>query len=100
MAPSKPIKLQNSNGSVEAFSSSSRKQEISSIGKITKNPIKSQTTKNTFNPGYLRKVWDLLNEDIGTNSQESGLYNLMRFRSNILTINLEQLRANLVPRTC
>lgn len=100
MAASKPTKSQKSNGSLEASSSSSRKQEKASIGKITKNSIKCQTTKNALNPKSVKKVQDLLDEDIVTNSKESGFYNFMRFRSNTLTVNLEQLRASLVSGTC
>lgn len=100
MAPSKSIKLQKSNGSVEASSSSSRKQEKSSIEKITKNPIKYQTTKNALNLKSVEKLQDLLYEDIGTNSQESGFHNPMRFRCKTMTVNLEQLRANLVSTMC
>lgn len=100
MAASKPTKSQKSNGSLEASGSTSRKQEKSSIGKITKNSIKYHTTKNALNPKSVKKVQDLLDEDIGTNSKESGFYNFMRFRSNTLTVNLEQLRAGLVSGTC
>lgn len=100
MVPSKPIKLQKSNGSVEASSSSSRKQEKSRIGKITKNPIKCQTTKNASNLKPVKKLQSPLYEHIGPNSQESGLQTPMRFRCKTLTVNLEQLRANLVSTMC
>lgn len=100
MAPSKPTKLQNSNGSVEASRSNSLKQEKSSNGKITKTPIKSQTAKNALSPESIKKLQSLFYEVVGTNSQESGIYSFMRFSSNTLTVNLEQLRANFVSRTC
>lgn len=100
MASFNPTKLPSSKDLSEASSSNSRKQEKSSIGKITKTPINSQTTKNALNPECSKKVQDLLDWDIGTNSQESALYCFLRFRPNTLTVNLEQLRANLVSRIC
>lgn len=96
MAPFHLTNLQSSNGSFEPSSSNSRKQEKSRIGKITKTPIKNQITKNALNPEFLKNVQDLLDEDTCTNSQESELYNFFRVRSNTLTVDLEQLRANLV----
>lgn len=98
MAPTIPTESQGSNGSVEASRSYSPNQEKSSIGKITKTPTKSRATKNALNPEFLKKVQELLEEDIGTNCQESELYNLLRYRSNTLTANFEQLPANLVYR--
>lgn len=79
MAPLESTESQSSKCSVGASSSNSRKQEKSSIGKITKNLIKSQTAKNVLNPDSIKKVQDLLDEDIGMNSQKKWALQLFAF---------------------
>lgn len=71
MTPSKL--LQKSNGSLEASSSSSRKQEKSSIERITKTPTKNNTSKNALNPEPVKKVQNLLEMELGTTIQEGEL---------------------------
>lgn len=97
MASSNPSESHKPNGLVDASSSNSGKEEKSSLGKITKNPIECHTSENALNPEVLKKLKDLPGEDTGTNSQESELYHFLRFRSNTLT---ESTLSSLKPIWC
>ena len=78
MAPTKISKLQKPTGSIEACSSSSRKQEKFSIEKTIKKPTRKRTTKMALNPESVKKVRDLLEKELGTTIQEGKRLMLIR----------------------
>lgn len=78
MTPVKIDKLQKPTGLLEASSSSSRKQEQSSIEKTTGKLTRKKTSKKVLNPESVSKVRELLEKELGTTIQEGKLLNFIR----------------------
>lgn len=77
MTPAKINKLQKPTDLLEASSSSSRKQEQSSIEKTTEKNSRKKTSKKVLKPESVNKVRELLEKELGTTIQEGKLLNFI-----------------------